>query len=128
MLHVYDDLGVVDQHPTAVALALTAYGLGAELSQGVLDALHDGLDLAVVGPAGDQERVGDGQLVADVEGEEIECPLHGARFHVPTGRCTKEPGGRDLKTYPIKIENNRLEGGTIGIDGDKIILDPAFLA
>jgi 3-phenylpropionate/trans-cinnamate dioxygenase ferredoxin subunit len=40
-----------------------------------------------------------------VEGEEIECPLHGARFHIPSGRCTQEPGGRDLHTYPIKIED-----------------------
>jgi nitrite reductase/ring-hydroxylating ferredoxin subunit len=47
-----------------------------------------------------------------VEGDEVECPLHGARFHVPTGRCTKEPGGRDLKVYPVKIENGRLLVGT----------------
>jgi nitrite reductase/ring-hydroxylating ferredoxin subunit len=43
-----------------------------------------------------------------VEGEEVECPLHGARFHVPTGKCTKEPGGRDVKTYPVKIEGTRV--------------------
>ncbi len=43
-----------------------------------------------------------------LEGDEIECPLHGARFHVPTGKCTKEPGGRDLKTYPVKVEGARV--------------------
>ena len=43
-----------------------------------------------------------------VEGDEIECPLHGARFHIPTGKCTKEPGGRDLACYPIKAEGGRL--------------------
>jgi nitrite reductase/ring-hydroxylating ferredoxin subunit len=47
-----------------------------------------------------------------VEGEEVECPLHGARFHVPSGRCTKEPGGRDLKTFPVKVEGGRLYVGT----------------
>jgi 3-phenylpropionate/trans-cinnamate dioxygenase ferredoxin subunit len=43
-----------------------------------------------------------------VEGDEIECPLHGARFHIPTGKCTKEPGGRDLACYPVKVEGGRL--------------------
>lgn len=43
-----------------------------------------------------------------VEGEEIECPLHGARFHIPTGKCTKEPGGRDLYCYPARREGHRI--------------------
>jgi 3-phenylpropionate/trans-cinnamate dioxygenase ferredoxin subunit len=43
-----------------------------------------------------------------VEGEEIECPLHGARFHIPSGRCTKEPGGRDLTCYEAKREGERI--------------------
>lgn len=43
-----------------------------------------------------------------VEGEEIECPLHGAKFHIPTGRCTREPADRDLKTYPVQIEGARI--------------------
>ncbi|MCL4798141.1 MAG: non-heme iron oxygenase ferredoxin subunit [Burkholderiales bacterium] len=41
-----------------------------------------------------------------VEGDEIECPLHGAKFHIPTGRCTKEPGGRDLRSYPVRVEGD----------------------
>lgn len=48
-----------------------------------------------------------------VEGEEIECPLHGAKFHIPTGRCTKEPGGRDLKSFPVRVEG---ESVLVGID------------
>src|SRR5262245_44705579 len=43
-----------------------------------------------------------------VDGEEIECPLHGAKFHIPTGKCTKEPGGRDLASYAVKREGDRL--------------------
>ena len=43
-----------------------------------------------------------------VEGDEIECPLHGARFHIPTGKCTQEPGGRDLVCYAVKREGERL--------------------
>lgn len=47
------------------------------------------------------------------EGDEIECPLHGAKFHIPTGKCTKEPGGRDLKCYPVRIEDDRV---LVGMD------------
>jgi nitrite reductase/ring-hydroxylating ferredoxin subunit len=43
-----------------------------------------------------------------VEGEEIECPLHGARFHIPTGKCTKEPADRDVACYEVKREGDRL--------------------
>lgn len=43
-----------------------------------------------------------------VEGEEIECPLHGARFHIPSGKCTREPGDRDLVQYEVKREGERL--------------------
>jgi 3-phenylpropionate/trans-cinnamate dioxygenase ferredoxin subunit len=43
-----------------------------------------------------------------VEGEEIECPLHGAKFHIPTGRCTKEPADRDLAKYEVRAEGGRV--------------------
>jgi 3-phenylpropionate/trans-cinnamate dioxygenase ferredoxin subunit len=43
-----------------------------------------------------------------VEGEEIECPLHGARFHIPTGKCTREPGGGDLACYEARREGDRI--------------------
>jgi len=46
-----------------------------------------------------------------VEGEEIECPLHGARFHIPTGKCTREPADRDVRVYPVRIE-----GGIVYIE------------
>ena len=40
--------------------------------------------------------------------ELVECPLHGARFHIPSGKCTQEPGGRDLVCYQVKREGERL--------------------
>ncbi len=40
-----------------------------------------------------------------VEGEEVECPLHEALFHIPTGKCLREPADRDLKTYEVKVED-----------------------
>ena len=46
-----------------------------------------------------------------IEGDEVECPLHGALFHIPTGECRRDPGGRDLETFPVKEED-----GTVYID------------
>lgn len=43
-----------------------------------------------------------------VMGEEIECPLHGARFHIPTGKCTKEPGERDLACFAVQRQGTRI--------------------
>jgi hypothetical protein len=77
VLHVHHDVGVVEQHPPAVALALAAYRLGAELAQPVLDLVDDGPHLAVVGGRAEQERVGDHQLVGDVEGDDVGGELVG---------------------------------------------------
>lgn len=43
-----------------------------------------------------------------VEGDEVECPLHGAVFHIPTGRCLAPPADSDLGTYPVKVEENEI--------------------
>jgi nitrite reductase/ring-hydroxylating ferredoxin subunit len=45
--------------------------------------------------------VGAGQLNDTV----ITCPWHGWRFNVATGRCL-EPGGKDLRQYPVSVEGN----------------------
>jgi len=41
-----------------------------------------------------------------VEGGEIECPLHGARFEIATGRCVAPPADCDVQTYQIRVEGN----------------------
>ena len=43
-----------------------------------------------------------------VRGEEIECALHEAIFHIPSGRCVAGPGGRDLATFDTRIEDGEL--------------------
>jgi nitrite reductase/ring-hydroxylating ferredoxin subunit len=43
-----------------------------------------------------------------VEGNEIECPLHAARFVMSTGECTAPPADRDLVTYPVKVEGDEV--------------------
>jgi nitrite reductase/ring-hydroxylating ferredoxin subunit len=43
-----------------------------------------------------------------LEGEVVECPLHGGTFNVTTGKATAEPCTEDLKTYPIKVEGSQI--------------------
>jgi 3-phenylpropionate/trans-cinnamate dioxygenase ferredoxin subunit len=43
-----------------------------------------------------------------VEGEQVECPLHEALFHVPTGKCLREPAEDDVATYEVKEEDGRI--------------------
>jgi NAD(P)H-dependent nitrite reductase small subunit len=38
--------------------------------------------------------------------DKVECPLHQAQFHIPTGKCLGPPADRDLVTFPAKIEGN----------------------
>jgi 3-phenylpropionate/trans-cinnamate dioxygenase ferredoxin subunit len=49
-----------------------------------------------------------------VTGELIECPLHQANFHIPTGEAKSAPASVNLKTYPVKIEGGKIY---IGLDG-----------
>jgi len=46
-----------------------------------------------------------------LEGGEIECPLHGARFDVATGRCLAPPAERNLRTFPVRIEGEDIYVG-----------------
>jgi 3-phenylpropionate/trans-cinnamate dioxygenase ferredoxin subunit len=43
-----------------------------------------------------------------IDGEYVACPLHGALFHIPTGKCTKGPAQRDLALFETKIENGKI--------------------
>jgi len=47
-----------------------------------------------------------------VDGEEIECPLHQGRFHVPSGRAVAAPCTENVRTYEVK-----LEGGAVLLKG-----------
>lgn len=41
-----------------------------------------------------------------IEGDVIECPLHQAQFHIPTGKVLSSPAVVDLATYPVKIDGD----------------------
>ena len=41
-----------------------------------------------------------------IDGDEVECPLHQARFHIPTGKVMSAPAEEDLRTYGVKREDD----------------------
>ena len=40
-----------------------------------------------------------------IDGDCIECPLHQAVFHIPTGEVREPPATENLRVYPVKVEN-----------------------
>lgn len=44
-----------------------------------------------------------------LEGMEIECPLHGARFDIETGAVLEGPAECALKTYPVRVEADEVQ-------------------
>ncbi len=44
----------------------------------------------------------------EVHNGQIQCPHHGARFDVKTGKATQFPAVMELKTYKVKIENDNV--------------------
>lgn len=50
-------------------------------------------------------------LISDggfVEGEEVECPCHGARFNIKTGEVTLLPATEPLRTFPVQVRHGQV--------------------
>jgi 3-phenylpropionate/trans-cinnamate dioxygenase ferredoxin subunit len=43
-----------------------------------------------------------------LQGELVKCPLHGSRFNVRTGEALEEPAEENLRTYPVRLEGERI--------------------
>lgn len=78
----------------------------------------DGLPIVVFNIAGkyfaiadlcshDNGPLGDGEL----DGLEVVCPRHGARFDVTNGRATALPAVEDIAAYPVRVVNGEIEVG-----------------
>jgi 3-phenylpropionate/trans-cinnamate dioxygenase ferredoxin subunit len=52
----------------------------------------------------DDGPAGDGEL----DGYELICPRHGARFDIRTGKATRAPAFTDIPYYPVKIEDGKV--------------------
>ena len=55
----------------------------------------------------------DGNVLDDapLEGYEIVCPRHGARFDVRNGKVLALPAVVDIPAYPVRIRDNQIELG-----------------
>lgn len=43
-----------------------------------------------------------------LQGAFVKCPLHGSRFNVCTGEVLEEPAEDNLRTYPVRVEGDRI--------------------
>jgi len=98
---------------TAVYVVVAAL---AELPNGARKIVEvDGRPLAVFNIAGalyaiadvcshDDGPVAEGEL----DGHEIECPRHGARFDVRTGKVMSFPAIVNIPAYPVRVEGENV--------------------
>lgn len=45
----------------------------------------------------------------ELEGDEIVCPRHGARFCVKTGQVKSPPAYEDLVCFPVRLSQGRIQ-------------------
>lgn len=50
----------------------------------------------------DENPLDDGRI----EGMEVVCPRHGARFNIRTGAVVKMPATSDIEVYPVQISGD----------------------
>jgi 3-phenylpropionate/trans-cinnamate dioxygenase ferredoxin subunit len=81
----------------------------------------DGVMVAVINLDGEFYAIEDvcthdgGELASGcIEGEEIVCPRHGARFNIKTGAVTAPPAYEDVDTLPVRVE-----GGVVQVRDDR---------
>ena len=46
--------------------------------------------------------------IGEIEGGAIQCPLHGARFDLKTGKNLSMPATRPIPSYEVKVEMNKI--------------------
>ena len=81
----------------------------------------DGAMIAVFNLSGDFYAIEDvcthdgGELACgEVDGEEIICPRHGARFNIKTGEVTAAPAYEPVSIFPVRLQN-----GTVQVKDDR---------
>ena len=55
----------------------------------------------------------DGNVLDDapVEGDDVVCPRHGARFDVRNGKAVSLPAVVDIPAYPVRVREGQIEVG-----------------
>lgn len=52
----------------------------------------------------DNGPAGDGEL----DGYELICPRHGARFDIRSGKATRAPAFTDIPSFPVRVEDGKV--------------------
>lgn len=76
-------------------LPIVIYSLNGQYFATGDECSHDG------GPIGDGE----------IDGNEIVCPRHGAKFDVRTGKVTGMPAVTDIPSFPVRVLDGKIEIG-----------------
>jgi len=78
----------------------------------------DGVQIIVFNLEGQLYAIGDvcshdGNVLDDspVEGHQVVCPRHGARFDIRNGKATSLPAVVDISAYPVRIREGHIEVG-----------------
>jgi len=76
----------------------------------------DGASVAVFNVAGEYYAIEDvcthdgGQLTGGfVEGDQVVCPRHGARFSIKTGEALSAPAYEPTAKFPVRVENGVIQ-------------------
>lgn len=76
----------------------------------------DGAQIVVFNLGGEYHAIEDvcthdgGQLTGgQVEGDQIECPRHGARFCIRTGAALTAPAYEPVAIFPVRVENGVIQ-------------------
>ncbi len=48
----------------------------------------------------------------EIIGDNIECPMHQGRFHIPTGEAVGAPCVKGIRTFPTRIEAGQVWVGS----------------
>ncbi len=96
------EVTVAEDLALAPGAMVVAEGGGIQLlvirsTDGTLSAVEDRCSHADV-------QLSEGTL----NGGEIECPAHGARFDVKTGRALCLPAVRPVRTFPVKVVGGKI--------------------
>ena len=95
----------------------TAVARVGELAPGEFRRIDvDGANIAVFNLDGGYYAIEDvcthdgGQLTGGVvEGDQVVCPRHGARFCIRTGAALTAPAYEPTATFPVRIENGEIQ-------------------
>jgi 3-phenylpropionate/trans-cinnamate dioxygenase ferredoxin subunit len=85
--------------------------LFVEIDEKKIVVFNLGGDLYALGDvcSHDDGPLGDGEI----EGMDIICPRHGARFDIRTGEVLLLPAAIDIPAYPVRIINGMIEVGIV---------------